>query len=87
MLISAKYAGSCTVCRGRYSVGDRVDWAKGRKGAIHAECVADAAPEQVAAPPPVPEVSQEMLDVIYAREHADEYGDWLVPNVTDEVLS
>jgi hypothetical protein len=85
MLISAKFAGSCTVCRGRIAIGDRVDWMKGRKGTIHAECVADAAPEQVAAPPRVDEISPEMQMVLDYRH--EDHGDWWQPNRETEVLS
>ena len=43
MRITAKYPGTCTACRGRYSVGEQIDWKRDRKGQMHVECAAQSA--------------------------------------------
>jgi len=47
MTMIAKFAGTCTACRGRFAAGARIEWERGR-GARHAN-PADCQP--VAAPP------------------------------------
>ena len=37
MIINARFAGKCPGCHGDIAVGERVDWARGRK-AYHVRC-------------------------------------------------
>ena len=54
-VISAKYAGTCTVCQNPYTVGTPVNWERGVKGCSHAM---PCPPKKFVVAPVVPAVNQ-----------------------------
>lgn len=61
MVITAKFASTCSCCRQPIAVGSKIEWSKGTK-AVHAACVGQSAP--VASREPV---SLDGLPAIRAR--------------------
>lgn len=86
MLIVSKFPGTCTACKGSISVGDRIQWEKG-KGSSHVTCPKASTRPTVATRPSAAAPSSRWIepDKALCPVQIVERRGWSKPDVDDRV--